>query len=90
MKKNISDIVYETSISEIEKLNELTIEQIERHPYLLKASQLKNSHILAIIKQEEIEYKEKDLSLRSTMYELRNERNNVMKEHIKLQEQKLK
>ena len=90
MKKNISDIVYETSVSEIEKLNELTIEQIERHPYLLKASQVKNSHVLAIIKQEEIEYKEKDLSLRSTMYELRDERNNVMKEHIKLQEQKLK
>jgi hypothetical protein len=90
MKKNISDIVYETSISEIEKLNELTIEQIERHPYLLKTSQIKNSHILAIIKQQEIEYKEKDLSLKVTMYGLRDERNNVMKEHIKLQEQKLK
>ncbi len=57
MKRNISDIVYETSVSEIEKLNELTIEQIERHPYLLKTSQIKNSHILAIIKQQEIEYK---------------------------------
>ena len=90
MKKSISEIVYETSISEIEKLNELDIEQIEQHPYLLKASQIKNSHVLALIKQEEIDYKEKDLSLRLTMYGLRDDRNKVMQEHIKLQEQKLK
>lgn len=89
MNKSISEIVYDTSISEIEKLNTLNIEQIEEHPYLLKVSQIKNNHILAIIKQEEIDYKEKDLSLRLTMYGLRDDRNKVMKEHIKLQEQKL-
>ena len=89
MNKSISEIVYNTSISEIEKLNTLNIEQIEEHPYLLKVSQIKNNHILAIIKQEEIDYKEKDLSLRLTMYGLRDDRNKVMKEHIKLQEQKL-
>jgi hypothetical protein len=89
MNKSISEIVYNTSISEIEKLNTLNIEQIEEHPYLLKVSQIKNNHILAIIKQEEIDYKEKDLSLRLTMYGLRDDRNKVMKEHIKLQEHKL-
>ena len=90
MNKSISEIVYETSIAEIEKLNALTINEIERHPLLLKASQIKNSHVLAIIKQEDIDYKTKDLELRTTMYGLRSERNKVMKEHIKLQEQKLK
>ena len=90
MNKTISEIVYETSIAEIEKLNALTISEIERHPLLLKASQIKNSHVLAIIKQQEIDYKMKDLDLRTTMYELRNERNNIMKDNIKLQEQKLK
>ena len=90
MNKTISEIVYETSIAEIEKLNALTISEIERHPLLLKASQIKNSHVLAIIKQEDIDYKTKDLELRTTMYGLRSERNKVMKEHIKLQEQKLK
>jgi len=89
MNKSISEIVYNTSISEIEKLNTLNIEQIEEHPYLLKVSQIKNNNILAIIKQEEIDYKEKDLSLRLTMYGLRDDRNKVMKEHIKLQEHKL-
>ena len=41
MRKSISEIVYETSINEIEKLNGLTIGEIERHPLLLKASQIK-------------------------------------------------
>ena len=90
MNKSISEIVYETSIAEIEKLTALTISEIERHPLLLKASQIKNNHVLAIIKQEDIDYKTKDLELRTTMYGLRSERNKVMKEHIKLQEQKLK
>jgi len=90
MKKSISEIVYETSIKEIEKLNSLTVTDIEKHPYLLKTSQLKNSHVLALIKQQDIDYKEKDLSLKITMYGLRDDRNNVMKDHIKLQEQKLK
>ena len=90
MKKNISDIVYETSISEIEKLNELTNDEIRRNPHLLKVSQLKNNYVLSIIKQQEIDYKMKDLSLRTTMYSIRNERNNIMKDSIKLQEQKLK
>lgn len=90
MSKKISQVVYETSIKELERLDALTIEDIEKHPLLLKTSQLKNSHILALIKQQEIEYKEKDLNLRTTMYQLRNERNNIMKDTIKLQEQKLK
>ena len=60
MSKSISEIVYETSINEIEKLNGLTIGEIEKHPLLLKASQIKNSHVLAIIKQEDIDYKTKD------------------------------
>ena len=90
MSKKISQVVYETSIKELERLDVLTIEDIEKHPLLLKASQLKNSHILALIKQQEIEYKEKDLNLRTTMYDIRNERNNIMKDTIKLQEQKLK
>ena len=90
MNKNINEIVYETSILEIEKLNILSIEEIERHPLLLKASQIKNSHVLAIIKQEDIDYKTKDLDLRTTMYGLRSERNGIMKDNIKLQEQKLK
>jgi hypothetical protein len=90
MKNNISDIVYETSISEIEKLNELTNDEIRRNPHLLKVSQLKNNYVLSIIKQQEIDYKMKDLSLRTTMYSIRNERNNIMKDSIKLQEQKLK
>jgi len=86
----INQVVYETSIKEIEKLDALTIQEIERHPLLLKTSQLKNSHVLALIKQQEIDYKEKDLTLRTTMYELRQERNGIMKDNIKLQEQKLK
>ncbi len=90
MSKNISKIVYETSINEIEKLNGLTIGEIEKHPLLLKASQIKNSHVLAIIKQEDIDYKTKDLDLRTTMYGLRGDRNKIMKENIKLQEQKMK
>lgn len=88
--KTYNEIVYETSVEEINKLNELTIEQIRSEPLLLKVSQLKNSHVLAIIKQQEVDYKNKDLSLRTTMYELRQERNGIMKENIKLQEQKLK
>ena len=90
MSKSISEIVYETSIAEIEKLNALTISEIERHPLLLKASQIKNNHVLAIIKQEDIDYKTKDLELRTTLYNLRDERNKIMKENIKLQEQKIK
>lgn len=90
MNKDYKEMVYETSIKEIEKLDALTIQEIERHPLLLKTSQLKNSHVLALIKQQEIDYKEKDLTLRTTMYELRNERNNIMKDNIKLQEQKIK
>lgn len=90
MKENINEIVYQTSIAEIEKLNALTIGEIERHPLLLKTSQIKNNHILAIIKQEDIDYKTKDLDLRTTMYGLRDERNKIMKENIKLQEQKMK
>ncbi|MDD4068842.1 MAG: hypothetical protein PHF05_00145 [Candidatus Izemoplasmatales bacterium] len=86
----INQVVYETSIKEIEKLDALTIQEIERHPLLLKTSQLKNSHVLALIKQQEIDYKEKDLTLRTTMYDLRQERNGIMKDNIKLQEQKLK
>ena len=87
---NYKEIVYETSIKEIEKLNGLTDEEIKRNPYILKVSQLKNSHVLSIIKQQEIDYKMQDLELRTTMYDLRNERNNIMKDNIKLQEQKLK
>ena len=90
MNKSISEIVYETSINDIEKLNTLTIDEIEKHPMLLKASQIKNNHVLAIIKQEDIDYKTKDLDLRITMYGLRDERNKIMKENIKLQEQKMK
>lgn len=90
MNENINKIVYETSVNELGKLDKLTIEEIENHPYLLKVSQAKNSHVLAIIKQQEIDYKEKDLSLRETMYGLRGERNKVMKEHIELQERKIK
>jgi len=90
MSKSISEMVYETSVNEVEKLNKLTIDEIERHPLLLKASQIKNNHVLAIIKQEDIDYKTKDLDLRITMYGLRNERNKIMKENIKLQEQKMK
>ena len=90
MSKSISEIVYETSINEIEKLNGLTIGEIEKHPLLLKASQIKNSHVLAIIKQEDIDYKTIDLDLRTTMYGLRGERNKIMKDNIKLQEQKMK
>jgi hypothetical protein len=84
------EIVYETSVSEIEKLSSLTNEEIKRNPHILKVSQLKNSHVLSIIKQQEIDYKMKDLELRTTMYEIRNERNNIMKDNIKLQEQKMK
>lgn len=90
MNKNISQVVYETSIKEIDRLENFSIQEIEKHPLLLKTSQLKNSHVLALIKQQEIDYKEKDLTLRTTMYQLRNERNNIMKDNIKLQEQKLK
>ncbi len=87
---NYKEMVYETSVKEIEKLNNLTDEEIKRNPHLLKVSQLKNSHVLSIIKQQEIDYKMSDLDLRTTMYDLRNERNNIMKDNIKLQEQKLK
>lgn len=90
MNKKISEVVYETSIKEIVKLNGLTDEEIKRNPHILKVSQLKNSHVLSIIKQQEIDYKMKDLELRTTMYDIRNERNNIMKDTIKLQEQKLK
>lgn len=84
------ETVYETSVNEIEKLNGLTNDDIKRNPHILKVSQLKNNHVLSIIKQQEIDYKVKDLELRITMYDLRNERNNIMKDNIKLQEQKLK
>lgn len=83
-------LVYETSANEIEILNKLTTEEIKRNPLILKISQVKNSHVLSLIKQQEIDYKNKDLELRVTMYGLRDERNKVMKEHIKLQEQKIK
>lgn len=88
--KNINEKVYEISLSEIEKLENLNIQEIKRNPEILKLSQIKNNHILAIIKQQDLDYKIKDLELRTTMYELRNERNNIMKDTIKLQEQKLK
>ena len=84
------ETVYDTSVKEIEKLNGLTDEEIKRNPHILKVSQLKNSHVLSIIKQQEIDYKMKDLELRTTMYEIRNERNTIMKDNIKLQEQKIK
>lgn len=87
---NYKEIVYETSVSEIEKLSSLTNEEIKRNPHILKVSQLKNSHVLSIIKQQEIDYKMKDLDLRTTMYNLRQERNIIMKDNIKLQEQKMK
>lgn len=90
MNKDYKEIVYETSIKEIDKLNGLSDEEIKRNPHILKVSQLKNNHVLSIIKQQEIDYKMKDLDLRTTMYEIRNERNNIMKEGIKIQEQKLK
>ena len=84
------EIVYETSVNEIKRLNELTADEIKVNPNILKISQLKNSHVLSIIKQQEIDYKMKDLELRITMYDIRNERNNIMKDNIKLQEQKMK
>ena len=84
------NIVYETSVNEIDKLNNLSDEEIKRNPHILKVSQLKNNHVLSIIKQQEIDYKMRDLELRITMYDIRNERNNIMKDNIKLQEQKLK
>ncbi len=87
---NYKEIVYETSVKEIEKLSSLTNEEIKRNPHILKVSQLKNSHVLSIIKQQEIDYKMKDLDLRTTMYDLRQERNGIMKDNIKLQEQKMK
>ena len=87
---NYKEMVYETSVKEIEKLNGLTDDEIKRNPHILKVSQLKNNHVLSIIKQQEIDYKMRDLELRITMYDIRNERNNIMKDNIKLQEQKLK
>jgi len=45
------EIVYEASVSEIEKLSSLTNEEIKRNPHILKVRQLKNSHVLSIIKQ---------------------------------------
>ena len=90
MKKEISDFVFETSIKEIEKLDGLSMEDIKKNPLILKLSQTKNNHILSILKQQEINYKLKDLELRTTMYDLREERNKIMKEHIELQGQKLK
>lgn len=86
MKNKYSEIVYETSIKEIEKLDNLT----EIDLITLKTSQLKNSHVLAIIKQQELDYKNKDLELRTTMYNIRNERNNIMKDIIAIQEKKIK
>lgn len=35
-------IVYETSVSEIEKLNKVTLQDLKDNPYLLKVSQSKN------------------------------------------------
>ena len=90
IEMDYKEMVYETSVKEIEKLNGLTDDEIKRNPHILKVSQLKNSHVLSIIKQQEIDYKMKDLDLRTTMYNIRNERNNIMKDNIKLQEQKLK
>lgn len=89
MNSEHSKIVYETSINEIEKLSNLTIEDIKNNPHIIKISQLKNNHVLAIIKQQELDYKNKDLDLRTTMYELRDERNKVMEKHILLQEKKV-
>ena len=86
MKDKYSTIVYETSVSEIEKLNNLT----EIDLLTLKTSQLKNNHVLAIIKQQELDYKNKDLELRTTMYSIRDERNNIMKDIIAIQEKKIK
>lgn len=86
MENKYSEIVYQTSINEIEKLNNLS----EIDLLTLKTSQLKNSHVLAIIKQQELEYKNKDLELKVRMYDLRNERNKVIRENIILQEKKLK
>ena len=86
MENNYNRIVYETSINEIEKLNNLTDFDL----LTLKTSQLKNNHVLAIIKQQELDYKNKDLELRTTMYNIRNERNNIMKDIIAIQEKKIK
>lgn len=88
--KNINEKVYEISLNEIEKLEKLSIQKIKRNPEILKLSQIKNNHVLAIIKQQDLDYKNKDLELRTTAYALREERNEVMKEHIKVQEKKLK
>lgn len=88
--KNINEKVYEISLNEIEKLEKLSIQEIKRNPEILKLSQIKNNHVLAIIKQQDLDYKIKDLESRTTAYTLRGERNEVMKEHIKVQEQKLK
>ena len=85
MKNKYSEIVYEISINEIEKLNNLT----EIDLLTLKTSQLKNNHVLAIIKQQELDYKNKDLELRTTMYHIRNERNNIMRENNEIQKNKL-
>ncbi len=71
MKKEISDFVFETSIKEIEKLISLSMADIQKNPLILKLSQTKNNHILSILKQQEINYKLKDLELRITMYDLR-------------------
>ena len=89
MNSEHSKIVYETSINEIKMLSDLTIEDIKNNPHIIKISQLKNNHVLAIIKQQELDYKNKDLALRTTMYELRDERNKVMEKHILLQEKKV-
>lgn len=89
MNKEHNQYVYEVSIKEIEKLNNLTDEEMKNSNNLVRISQLKNNHILAIIKQQDLDYKNKDLSLRTTMYELRDQRNKVMKEHIALQEKKI-
>ena len=72
------ETVYDTSVKEIEKLNGLTDEEIKRNPHILKVSQLKNSHVLSIIKQQEIDYKMKDLELRTTMWNpKKQERNGI-------------
>ena len=57
MNSEHSKIVYETSINEIKMLSDLTIEDIKNNPHIIKISQLKNNHVLAIIKQQGLDYK---------------------------------
>lgn len=86
----INEKVYEISLNEIEKLEKLTVQEIKRNPEILKLSQIKNNHVLAIIKQQDLDYKFKDLDLRITSYNLRSERNEIMNEHVNVQKQKIK